>query len=235
MSSLCPDGLLIWLQAGHIPHTSWFDAVVKATRALAPRFTHATGVDPSEGMISTAKSMSSESSNITYRTGTSTSLPFLSPESVDLVVAGQAAHWFPQPSSFHHLHRRVRSGGVIAFFGYGDCEFPDYPKATSIVNEYSCDETEKRGRLGMYWSQPGRSIVQGLLREVVPPTETTFSEAAVKQKDDGVDDRSQELGEDEAEVCGRTCRDRNIIQDVPQKTKPREETRAALCCDGACV
>ncbi|KAI9671092.1 MAG: hypothetical protein M1831_005178 [Alyxoria varia] len=168
------------------------------TRALAPHFTHATGIDPSEGMISTAKSIPSETPNITYRTGTSTSLSFLPVESVDIVLAGQAAHWFPQPSTFHHLHRLVRPGGAIAFFGYGDCEFPQYPEATRILREYAYDETGKRGNLGMYWSQPGRRIVQGLLREVVPPTRTTQKYQAVERRDEDVDGREQELGEDES-------------------------------------
>jgi hypothetical protein len=36
-------------------------------------------------------------------------------DGVDLVVAGQAAHWFDYPKVWKQLTRSVRSGGTVAF------------------------------------------------------------------------------------------------------------------------
>jgi ubiquinone/menaquinone biosynthesis C-methylase UbiE len=135
-------------------------------RFLSPSFTTVKGIDPSEGMLAKARSLSTDSTkNITYHTGNATTLG-VSDHSVDLVLVGQAAHWFPYPAAFTALHKALRPGGTLAFFGYKDPVFPHYPRASKILDDYAYGED----KLGPHWPQPGRSIVQNKLRDIVPPT-----------------------------------------------------------------
>jgi len=139
------------------------------TRALAPYFTSVTGIDPSSGMIAQAESSTPASTypGVSYRPASAESLPFLEDGSVDMVVAGQAAHWFDYPKLWPEMVRVVRQGGTIAFWGYGDCVFPGYPAASKILRRYAYGESPEL--LGPYWSRPGRDIVENKLRDIVPP------------------------------------------------------------------
>lgn len=138
-------------------------------RSLSPSFTTVKGIDPSEGMLAEARSLETDSTkNITYHTGNATTLG-VPDHSVDLVFAGQAAHWFPYPASFTAIHKALRPGGTLAFFGYKDPVFPNYPRASKILTEY----TYGKDKLGPHWTQPGRSIVQNKLQDIVPPTKST--------------------------------------------------------------
>lgn len=126
------------------------------------------GTDPSDGMIEQARISSSkeEHPNITYRKSSAESLPFLDNESVDLVVAGQAAHWFDTNHLWPEMKRIMRKGGTLAFWGYKDHVFVDYPKANKRLNEYAYGDNT----LGPYWLQPGRSKVENKLRDIKPPS-----------------------------------------------------------------
>ncbi|KAL8973008.1 MAG: hypothetical protein Q9183_000214 [Haloplaca sp. 2 TL-2023] len=120
-------------------------------------------------MIQQARSSTSvtEFPNVSYRESSAESLPFLGDESVDMVVAGQAAHWFNYPSTFLEMKRVVREGGTLAFWGYGDHVFVDSPQATEVLRHYAYGNEDML--LGPYWSQPGRSIVEKKLRGIEPP------------------------------------------------------------------
>lgn len=94
-------------------------------------------------------------------------MPYIEPNSVDLYVAGQAAHWFDFPKLFKELNRIMRKGGTMAFFGYKDHCFVEYPNATKIMDHYAYGDDNDL--LGPHWTQPGRSIVQDKLRAIKPP------------------------------------------------------------------
>lgn len=89
--------------------------------------------------------------------------------SVDCVVAGQAAHWFEFDALWPKLQRIVRHGGTVAFFGYKDNVFVDYPKASALLQHYAYDLDPEM--LGSYWQQPGRTYVQNKLRHIQPPAD----------------------------------------------------------------
>ncbi len=138
-------------------------------RSLANSFEEVVGTDPSDGMIKQAKSSTKkdEYSNIDFVQASAESLPFLEDQSVDMVVAGQAAHWFDYPKLFKEMRRIVRPGGTLAFWGYTDHVFRDYPKASKLLHETAYGAS--KDLLGPYWQQPGRSIVQNYLRDIKPP------------------------------------------------------------------
>lgn len=106
--------------------------------------------------------------NIEFEPGTSDKVASsVRAGSVDMVVAAQAAHWFDYDKTWPELARVMRPGGTLAFWGYSDVVFPENPKASEIVHNYSYGE----GNLRPHWSQPGRSIVENFYRDIVPSSE----------------------------------------------------------------
>ncbi|KAI9710370.1 MAG: hypothetical protein M1820_002865 [Bogoriella megaspora] len=156
-----PRNLLVDLGTGH--------GVV--ARALAPSFQRVFGTDPSSGMISQARSLtpSDQYSDVKYHTAAAEYLPMVRDGEADCIVAGQAAHWFDYGKFWPEMRRILRKRGTVAFWGYKDPVFVDHPKASRILFHYAYDDREDR--MGPYWQQPGRSIVQDQLRKVVPPYE----------------------------------------------------------------
>ncbi|KAF1814188.1 S-adenosyl-L-methionine-dependent methyltransferase [Eremomyces bilateralis CBS 781.70] len=93
-------------------------------RALAPHFTHAIGLDPSEGMVSTARSLGGTSSTaepIRFEISTAEELgvkldPPVEEGSVDLIVAATAAHWFDMEAFWPRAAKVLKPGGTVAFW-----------------------------------------------------------------------------------------------------------------------
>jgi len=137
-------------------------------RYLSKSFEKIIGTDPSAKMVAQAKKLSSSQSNLTFQPASAEDMPFIKPNTVDLVTAAQAAHWFSQIPTFAELARIVRPGGTLAFWGYKDHVLVDHPAASRILNLYAYGPGEHY--LGDYWPQPGRSIIQRLLRAIDPPT-----------------------------------------------------------------
>ncbi|KAG8531595.1 uncharacterized protein KY384_003225 [Bacidia gigantensis] len=105
--------------------------------------------------------------NVFYRSASAEILPFLRDKSVDMIVAGQAAHWFDPSRFWPEMKRIVRPGGTAAFWGYTDPAFPGFKNATNILSEFAY----RNDALGPYWSQPGRFLVQDKLRHLQPHSE----------------------------------------------------------------
>ena len=84
----------------------------QSTATFAPHFTQAVGIDPSECQIQLARE-TNELPNIEFRVGTAERLPFPE-ESVSLVSAMCAAHWFHLPKFYSERHRVLQAGGIIA-------------------------------------------------------------------------------------------------------------------------
>ena len=137
------------------------------SRELSSFFTSVLGTDPSAVMVTQARSIPSNSSNITFKQGTAEDLSELSNGSLDLVVSGQAAHWFDYSKVWLELKKKVRAGGTLAFWGYKDPVFVDYPSATKVF-DYYCYGLDT---MGPFWEQPGRSIVRDKYQTIVPPSE----------------------------------------------------------------
>lgn len=136
------------------------------TRALSPHFDKVIGTDPSAGMVRQAREKAPP--NVEFREASAeSSADALPDESVDCAVAGQAAHWFDFSQVWPGLRRVVRKGGSVAFWGYKDHVFVDFPKATAILQSYTYDPHPDK--LGSYWPQPGRGYVQDKLRIIQPP------------------------------------------------------------------
>lgn len=43
-------------------------------------------------------------------------LSFVPPQSLDLIVSGQAAHWFASPETYATFAKALKPGGILAYF-----------------------------------------------------------------------------------------------------------------------
>jgi len=122
-------------------------------------------------MIAQARKLSPKDSypDVKFEEGGAEDLPFVESGSVDMVVAGQAAHWFDFAKLWPEMRRILRPGGTLAFWGYKDSVLVDFPRASEILHRHS--HTKEKGTLGSYWSQPGRGILEDKLRAIRPPEE----------------------------------------------------------------
>ncbi|KAI0831001.1 S-adenosyl-L-methionine-dependent methyltransferase [Hypoxylon sp. FL0890] len=177
-----PSGTLLDLGCGHGP----------IARYLRPHFKSVVAIDPSAGMIAQAQQTTIDP-NITFRQGSAEDLGFLSAASVDMAVAGQAAHWFDYNKVWPNLARVVRPGGTVAFWGYKDNVLLGAEQATEIMEHfiYGFGEVAPGVKgMGPYWEQPGRSIVRDLLRSVRPP-ETDWTDVKRLEHEPGEDGTEQ--------------------------------------------
>jgi SAM-dependent methyltransferase len=130
-------------------------------------------------MVAQAQKQSSapEYSNISFRQAEAENLSFVEDGSVDMVVSGQAAHWFDHEKSWPEIHRVLRKGGTVAYWCYKDFVFVDYPKASAIFLDYAY--SMPKNKLGSYW-EPGRKIVRELYRPIVPPKDLFEDEQRIE-------------------------------------------------------
>lgn len=160
-TSSSPSGTLLDLGCGH----------GLISRELAPHFAAVTAVDPSAGMVAKAKELTTDS-KISVRQGGAEDLSFLADRSVDMAVAGQAAHWFDYGRAWPELARVVRRGGTLAFWGYKDNILVGFPQLVPIYLRFVYGGGEVApGIEGLerFWEYPGRAILRDSLQAVVPP------------------------------------------------------------------
>jgi ubiquinone/menaquinone biosynthesis C-methylase UbiE len=107
--------------------------------ALAPHFTHTIGLDPSEGMITTARSsIPSSQTNIRFDVSTAEDLgshltPPIEDASVDLITASTAAHWFNMSLFWPAAARVLKPGGSVALWTTGPVSMhPSMPNQAAI-------------------------------------------------------------------------------------------------------
>lgn len=88
------------------------------SRLFAPHFREVVGIDISECQLEEARAVPGYT-NITYRKGTAEELPFPD-ESVDLLTAAAAAHWFDRSRFLVEASRVLKPGGCMALLGFSD-------------------------------------------------------------------------------------------------------------------
>ncbi|GAA5967635.1 hypothetical protein JCM11641_005717 [Rhodosporidiobolus odoratus] len=146
---------------------------------LQGRFDRVIGTDPSQGMVEAATKILQikrdrgelgKEADWRFEVARSDDLHrVIQDESVDLAIAGQAAHWFDASATYKELARVLKPGGAFAFWGYGEFFFPSRPELSALITPYSA------GTLGPFWEQPGRSIVEALLTPFPFPSSVSVS------------------------------------------------------------
>lgn len=91
-----------------------------AMQVLASHFAHATGFDPSEGMVTSARAeatawKTAAGEPVRFEVTSAEELGNLPDASVDLLTASSAAHWFDMAKFWPRAARVLRPGGTVAF------------------------------------------------------------------------------------------------------------------------
>ncbi|KAJ6101942.1 hypothetical protein N7486_004369 [Penicillium sp. IBT 16267x] len=111
-----------------------------ATHALAPKFSHVLGLDPSEGMVATAREHSEgkPTTNVRFEVSTAEDLgsnlsPPIQDSSVDLIISANAAHWFNIPAFWSAAARVLKPSGTVAIWApCGPAIHPSTPNSLAI-------------------------------------------------------------------------------------------------------
>lgn len=133
----------------------------QAAAELGLYFAKVIAVEPSAEQIASAQ----PAMKVTFRQGTAEALG-VAPESVDLVVASQAFHWFKRPPFFAEVRRVLRPLGCLAVWCYGLGTVT--PQIDGLVHGLY------EAHLGDFW-EPERKLVEDGYRSVEFP----FSEIGV--------------------------------------------------------
>lgn len=176
-----------------------------AIRSLAGHFTHATGLDPSEGMISVARSLGGQTSTskaIRYEVSNSQELgsnllPPLADSSVDLIIAANAAHWFNMAEFWPAAARVLRPGGSVAIWTSGEIRaHPDMPNAAKIqAAMYEWEEENLKP-----YMEAGSLLVRNRYRDL--PLPWTLAKPVTQFEESSFFRREWDLGEQFYEIEG---------------------------------
>lgn len=186
-----------------------------ATRGLAPHFLHAIGLDPAEGMISTARSLggsTAASEPIRFEISTAQELgqhlsPPIAESSVDLITAATAAHWFDMSKFWPRAAHVLKPGGTVALWSTGEVRaHPSMPNAIAIQ---AAMDTHKEHYLKPF-SEPGSLLTLNLYVGLLLPWELPepvqeFDKASFFRK---------EWGENDQFIVGDTEGDMDTMEKV---------------------
>jgi SAM-dependent methyltransferase len=164
-----------------------------------------------------------KASNVEFRQGKAEELGFLGEGEVDMVVVGQAAHWFNLDKLWAELGRVVKRGGTLAIWGYKDNIIVGQPLATKIYDEFTY--SEKQVAPGMesmnaYWEKPGRDLIRELTRDTYEPNRETCTVSQAEAESAWLQ-RRMRLGEFEGYV--RSFSAYRGWKDAHQEAKSRAE------------
>jgi SAM-dependent methyltransferase len=140
-----------------------------ATRSLASVFNHTVGIDPSEGMITTARSLGgvthTTNEPIRFEVCTIEGVTSLEAGSVDLITAATAAHWFDMSTFWPQAARLLRPSGTVALWIGGPILVdPSMPNGAAIQAAIDRFETA----LDDYMA-PGNRVARGVYVDLVLP------------------------------------------------------------------
>ncbi|KAF7545232.1 hypothetical protein G7Z17_g9332 [Cylindrodendrum hubeiense] len=159
-----------------------------AARALGPRFASVIGLDPSEGMIETARSLggvTSTSDPIRFERSSAEELGGVKDSSVDLITAANAAHWFDMEGFWPAAARVLKPGGTVALWTSGDIHaHPSMPNSAAIQATF---ETYQATHLEPYYV-PGNRLTRATYRTLPLPWTLSqpveeFEESSFVRKD----------------------------------------------------
>jgi len=107
-----------------------------ATRDLAAYFRHVTGIDPGASMIEVAQSMdlkTSTSELVVFKLTSAEEMAGIEDNSIDVITAANAAHWFDMPAFWKRAAQVLKPGGSVALWTSGELvAHSDTPNAAKI-------------------------------------------------------------------------------------------------------
>ncbi|KAG8991745.1 hypothetical protein FRB93_002591 [Tulasnella sp. JGI-2019a] len=160
----------------------------QVTKMLAESFDEVIGADASSGMIEQARNDAADetkwdptlAAKVKFVVSRAEDIhTHVQPNSVDLVTAGQAAHWFDQTLIWLAMEKVLKPGGTVAFWSYASFFIVGHPELTSMIAEFSLGDDS----LGPFWQQPGTSIIHSRLRDIAFPKSSNWNSAQATRID----------------------------------------------------
>lgn len=199
-----------------------------AARALAPSFAHVIGLDLSEGMLATARSMggaTATSEPVSFQLSSAEQLgrdlsPPIQDASVDLITAAKAAHWFDMSRFWQSAARVLKPGGTVALWTSGDIRaHPSMPNAAAI--QTAIDIYLERDLMPYY--EPGNRLSRNRYVDLPLPWTLElpvgeFNKGSLFRKDWGVG---------ETFFMGETEVDFNMFEKIMATASPQTRWRQA--------
>lgn len=112
-------------------------------RSLGVHFAQVIGLDPSDGMVKTARSLgggSGTSEPIRYEISTAERMDMIQDESIDLITVANAAHWFDMPKFWLRAAQVLKLGGSVAIWCSGDIRtdpsLPNWEAIQAATDDY---------------------------------------------------------------------------------------------------
>lgn len=127
----------------------------QASLPLAEYFRQVIAVEPSAEQLRHAPTLP----RVRFVCAPAESLP-LEDACADLIVAGQAAHWFDLELFYQEVRRVARPSARLALWGYGNCTVRD--DIDRVIHAFSSDT------VGAYWPV-GRQLVEDGYRDLAFP------------------------------------------------------------------
>jgi SAM-dependent methyltransferase len=167
-----PEALFAWLAAASPARDRAWDCATgtgQAATGLARHFAQVVATDASEGQIGAAE----QAPGIEYRVAPADASG-IEAASVDLVTVAQALHWLPLDRFYPEVTRVLRSGGLLAVWGYS------LPTVSPAVDR--AVRTLHTDVVGPYWP-PGREMVDAQYRPLpFPYAEVAVPPFAIEQR-----------------------------------------------------
>jgi len=110
----------------------------QAAVALAAHFQRVIATEPSEAQLAAA----APHPRVVYRRSAELA-PTVRDQTVDLVTAAQAAHWFDRPKFYAEVRRVLRPGGIVALWSYWLARVD--PAIDRVIDRFYAETT------GPYW------------------------------------------------------------------------------------
>lgn len=86
---------------------------------------------------------------------------------VDLIISAEALHWVKHDEFFKEAARVLRKGGTLAYWGYVEPIFIDFPKANEIYQKFVYEDPRY---MGPKWIQPGKNFLRFFFKHVQVPS-----------------------------------------------------------------
>ncbi|KAH3680152.1 hypothetical protein WICPIJ_008365 [Wickerhamomyces pijperi] len=142
-----------------------------ATFQLTEYYDQVIGCDPSTVMIQPGIDSITDNvrGGISFEVSPAEDLSAVAPEdeSFDLITSAEALHWFNHGKFFKEAARVLKPNGTLAFWGYMEPRFIDFPEADVIYEQYVFSDPQFMGPL---W-KPGKHYLRNFYDQVEIPSE----------------------------------------------------------------
>jgi ubiquinone/menaquinone biosynthesis C-methylase UbiE len=164
-----------------------------ATRDLATHFNHATGIDAGESMIEVAQSMdikTSTSEPVAFKLTSAEEMADIEDNSIDVITAANAAHWFDMPAFWKRAAQVLKPGGSVALWTSGEMvahsDTPNFAKINEAFKRWQEDYLEAYYGIGNFLVRDQYRGL-GMPWDAEPPIES-FDRASLFRKEWALDE-----------------------------------------------